>query len=124
MRRITLAAILVTTTLALAGCSETGGGSPNDATAGAGDIALTAASLSFDPKNISVEVGEDITIALISKDSLHDFTIDELGVELAADAGETDTVRFRVDEAGQYTFYCSVAGHRAAGMEGTLIVKG
>ena len=52
MSRITLAAILVTTTLAFAGCSETGGDSSKDATAGAGDIAVTAASLSCDPKNI------------------------------------------------------------------------
>lgn len=124
MSRMTMAAILVTTSLAFAGCSETGGDSSKDATAGTGDIALTAASLSFDPKNISVEVGDDITIALTSKDSLHDFTIDELGIELAANTGETDAVSFRVDEVGQYTFYCSVAGHRAAGMEGTLIVSG
>ena len=26
-------------------------------------------------------------------------------------------------KAGDYTFYCPVGNHRAAGMEGTLIVK-
>ena len=37
-------------------------------------------------------------------------------------AGSTETADLELD-AGEYTFFCSVPGHRAAGMEGTLTVE-
>jgi plastocyanin len=36
--------------------------------------------------------------------------------------GESKTLTLTL-KAGTYKFYCSVPGHRAAGMEGTLVVK-
>jgi plastocyanin len=36
--------------------------------------------------------------------------------------GDTDTATGEF-EAGKYTYYCSVTGHREAGMKGTLIVE-
>jgi uncharacterized cupredoxin-like copper-binding protein len=36
--------------------------------------------------------------------------------------GKTSTVTADL-KAGTYKFYCSVDGHRAAGMEGTLTVR-
>jgi uncharacterized cupredoxin-like copper-binding protein len=51
----------------------------------------------------------------------HDFTIDELDVQLLMGANETVEGTFEA-RPGTYTFYCSIPGHREAGMEGTLTV--
>ena len=86
-------------------------------------IEVSATSFEFTPSDISVEAGEDVAIELTSEDTLHDFTIDDLDAHVAADAGEAETGGFRADEPGEYTYYCSVDGHREAGMEGTLVVE-
>jgi plastocyanin len=45
----------------------------------------------------------------------HDITIEELGnrVVVEADGGESDTAVIEL-QPGEYTFYCSVPGHRSA----------
>jgi plastocyanin len=56
----------------------------------------------------------------------HDVAIEDAGGEMVGqteliDSGSDSTV---VDlKPGTYTFFCSVPGHREAGMEGTLTVK-
>jgi plastocyanin len=96
---------------------------PSDVAEGARQIEVTGSSFNFDPDEIEVAAGEEVAIVLTSTDILHDFTIDELDAHVAADEGETATGGLRADEPGRYTFYCTVAGHREAGMEGTLIVE-
>lgn len=90
---------------------------------GAREIEVTASSFEFEPGEITVTAGEDVAIVLSSTDLLHDFTVDGLDVHVAADADETVAGGLRADEPGQYTYYCTVAGHREAGMQGTLIVE-
>jgi plastocyanin len=85
-------------------------------------IEVTATSFTFDPEEIRLEAGEAVAIVLTSEDIIHDFTIDELDAHVAADRGETEEGGVTADEPGRYTYYCSVAGHREAGMEGTLVV--
>ena len=95
----------------------------SDVAPGAREIEVTASSFAFDPDEIAVTTGEDIAIVLTSTDIVHDLTIDELDAHVVVEPGETDTGGFRAGEPGTYAFYCSVDGHRAAGMEGTLTVE-
>jgi cytochrome c oxidase subunit 2 len=144
MRRSTLLllALVAVSSLVLAACGDDddttsgempmsdsgmGGGMGHDETSpvvdGARRIEVTATSFAFDPDEITVTAGEDVAIVLTSEDVLHDFTIEEIDTHVSADADETDEGGLRADEPGRYTFYCTVAGHREAGMEGTLIVE-
>ncbi len=90
---------------------------------GARRVEVVAGDFAFNPDEITAEPGEDLAIVLTSEDILHDFTIDELDAHVAAGAGETAEGGISDLEAGTYTYYCSVPGHRDAGMEGTLTVE-
>lgn len=147
MRRSTLLflASLATTSLVLAACGDTDDradmpmsdaamddgmhddGMGHDETTpvaeGARRIEVTARSFEFDPDEITVTAGEDVAIVLTSEDILHDFTVDDLDAHVAAEDGESNEGGLRADDPGRYTYYCTVPGHREAGMEGTLIVE-
>ena len=98
-------------------------GESSDVAEGARRIEVSGSSFAFDPDEIEVAAGEEVAIALTSTDILHDFTIGELDAHVAVDAGETAMGGLRADEPGSYTFFCTVPGHREAGMEGTLVVE-
>jgi len=55
---------------------------------------------------------------------LHDFVIDELNVktEQFSEQEKQFSVTFTADQMGEFVYYCSVPGHRQAGMWGTLVV--
>ncbi len=74
---------------------------------------------------LTANPGDVVSITLINGDGIqHDLLIDELGVDTGFVETFDDelTVVFAVDEAGEYVYYCSVPGHRQAGMFGTLRV--
>lgn len=82
--------------------------------------------LAFTTTEASTEAGK-VTIDFNNPQSLtHDVAIEsssgeEVGKTELIGEGETSTaVNLK---PGSYTFYCSVPGHREAGMEGTLTVK-
>jgi len=130
MRRppLTLTAAALAAGLLLAGCGDDdhGGDDHGASTPVAEDarrVEVIARNFEFEPSEITAEVGEDLAIVLTSEDSLHDFTIDELDSHVSVRRGETAEGGLHAEEAGTYTFYCSVPGHQRAGMEGTLVVR-
>jgi plastocyanin len=112
----TTAAATTTTETAPVG----GGGSTLDVSAPADG------SLAFDQTELTTQAGA-VTINFNNPASLsHDVKVeDSAGTEL----GGTDLISqgdaaATVDlQPGTYTFFCSVPGHREAGMEGTLTVN-
>ena len=82
--------------------------------------------LAFEEKEVSAKAGED-TIDFTNQSSVpHDVSIEDSAgktiaqTEITSEGSASTTADLK---PGTYTFYCSVPGHREAGMEGTLTVK-
>jgi nitrite reductase (NO-forming) len=86
-------------------------------------ISIEAGNFYFKPDKISTNAGI-ATIELNVKNNLHDLVFDDAysGFQLEGEGGDSDSKKIDL-KPGTYTFYCSITGHRAAGMEGTLTVK-
>ena len=108
----------------------TGGGEPEaKAPSGPGGTVQLEADptdLAYDTTELSSKPGK-VTIDFTNPSALeHDVAIEGEGKELAdselvANGGKTTASAELAP--GTYTFYCTVPGHREAGMEGTLVVK-
>lgn len=96
---------------------------PADSEAAAHEIEAQDPAV-FSVNELTVKPGDTITMTNTGF-LQHDFTVDELGIhEVTPGNGDTVTITIPDDaEAGEYEFYCSVPGHREAGMFGTLIVE-
>ena len=81
-------------------------------------IAYDKAALSSKPGQVTIDFDNPAPIA-------HDVAIEQGGQEVAKSELITDsTTSVTADlQPGEYVFYCSVPGHREAGMQGTLSVK-
>ena len=85
--------------------------------------ALAAQGLAFDQTEVYAKAGAVVALRLDNADSIdHQFDIDALEVHVAMPAGKRALALFTPPQPGTYAFYCSVPGHRAAGMVGMLIV--
>lgn len=90
--------------------------------AGAREIPVEAGALSFTPKRIQLTAGEDVTIVLTSIDIAHDFYVDGIGHVVHAPARKTAKGGLMIEKPGTYKFWCTVKGHKAGGMVGTITV--
>ncbi len=111
------------------GASGGGGGEAEGGTAGAatldfeadpgGELAYTAATATSKPGKVTVNFTNPQQLS-------HDVAIEDAG---GKEVGATEVIGEGSDstevdlKSGEYTFFCSVPGHREAGMEGDLTVK-
>jgi plastocyanin len=143
-RTLALTAVAALAVLGLAACG--GGDDDNGTTAAATQPANTAATggggggggstidistpsgsdLAFEQKDVTAKAGSD-TISFDNRQALgHDVKVEDSsgneigGTDIISSSTATATVNL---QPGTYTFFCSVPGHREAGMEGTLTVK-
>jgi len=142
MRKLLLLLALVLVPTALAACGDDEGSSaqtndratferehPGSAQYGSpplefeadpgGDLAYTADEVTAKEGNVTVEFTNP-------QSTPHNVTVEAVGVGRV----KTDTVAngfaavtVSLDKGIDFIYYCSVPGHREAGMEGTLIVK-
>lgn len=113
------------------------------------EIILTASEFAFEPSSITVKAGQPVTLTIKNKGTVeHDFVIEKISVKdiavptddgmnmdmghdmtgmnydvhVATMSGKNNSVTFTPLSAGTYQFFCTVKGHKEAGMTGTLVV--
>lgn len=112
--------VALTAVVVLAAC---GGGEPGGRADGTVLEVLGTDDLTFEPSELSAPPGE-ITVELTTEEINHTFVIEQLDDREVVAAGANETASGTVElEPDTYTFYCSIPGHREAGMEGTLTVR-
>jgi plastocyanin len=83
-------------------------------------------NLAFTSDNITAKAGKDTINFTNSSPVPHDVHIEDSsgkeigGTEIVSEGADSAEVELK---PGTYTYFCSVPGHRQAGMEGTLTVK-
>ncbi|MBI5029299.1 MAG: cupredoxin domain-containing protein [Chloroflexi bacterium] len=141
MRKILLL-LFAGLTLGLVACS---GGAASPKGASAQQVTIQVSEFSYQPATIEVLVGQPVKLTLQNKGSVeHDWAIQKIPVidvreagqgghnmggtttpdlHVSALNGKSAELVFTPTRAGTYQVACTVAGHKEAGMVGTLIVK-
>lgn len=85
---------------------------------------LKARRYTFDPEVIDVRRNDVVALTITSEDIAHSFTVDAYRIQKRIPRGGTVSFEFRADEAGRFTYYCSMrAESGCADMRGELIVR-
>jgi plastocyanin len=150
MKKLAVAFALILASLALVACgsssddssatsaetttesqAETGQGQADEAEGGTAGSAATldieaGEGLAYTSDSATADAGK-VTVNFTNPQPLtHDVAIEDSSgktigkTELIAEGSDSAAVDLK---PGEYTFYCTVPGHREAGMEGTLSVK-
>jgi plastocyanin len=140
MKKLSVLAALLVASLVLVACG--GGGSSTTSTTSESTAAAPSSEgmsgstiafeanpegqLMFTAMTATGKAGDDTIEFKNPSSTPHNVAIEDSAGKTVAETktitkGETST---KVElEAGTYTFFCSIPGHREAGMEGTLTIK-
>ena len=129
-RKLGLVALVLISTLAAAcagpSAAAPSGGKPAASSAQAVEVKATD-MMRFEPATITVTSGTPVRLTLTNDGALeHNWVVDNLDgrkVQVDARSKASASGEFTPTASGTYEFYCSVPGHREAGMKGTLVVQ-
>lgn len=87
-------------------------------------VSVTLVNGEIQPAELTIAADTDVTIAVASNGSIgHNFTVENTDFATETlDPGMSEDLVVNL-AAGTYTYFCSVPGHREAGMVGTLTVQ-
>lgn len=91
-----------------------------------GKVTVIAKEFTFLPSAIQVRKGQHVTIVFKNEGRLsHSLAIPDLGRRTdTIQSGSQATIEFTAKEAGRHAFWCTVPGHKQAGMVGEVdIIK-
>jgi len=89
------------------------------------EFTVSGTEYRFSPSSITVSAGDRVKITFKNNGRApHNLIIEGLGIGTKTiGGGQIDIVEFTAPSSGTYAFFCSVPGHRSAGMEGSLEIK-
>jgi plastocyanin len=109
-------------TSVVAGSASAGGGGVAESPTTTGVI--TAEDSKFVERALELKDGQVLGLFVINKDGIaHAFDVDNLGIHVQLPADSTTAIAIKPTGRGRLEFYCSVPGHRDAGMAGTITVE-
>ena len=121
--------------LALAGACGGGGSSGGADTSGGGggggggqvvEIDVASSGFAYTESTATATAGHVVLKSMNPQGTGHDISLKGNGVDEHGDVvqdGGVSTIDIADLKPGTYTYYCSVPGHEAAGMKGTLTVS-
>jgi plastocyanin len=123
--RTGLATAVIVGGLVFAGCGGGDDGSGGGASSPADLVVHGNDALKFDKDSYTARAGANVIELVNDGSQPHTLLFDDdVDFDKLSVAGKGDTDSGSVDlPTGTYTIYCDIAGHRAAGMEATLVVN-
>jgi uncharacterized cupredoxin-like copper-binding protein/uncharacterized protein (DUF305 family) len=105
------------------GATATSPAGTPDAAAGGAGATVESYDIYFEPRELTIPAGTEVILTLPNEGvTLHNFSIDALGISVDIAPGATEQVVINAP-AGTYDYYCNVPGHKEAGMVGAVTAE-